>query len=122
MEKKSTSLQTVPKLKWVETMSRLLDDAFVVPGTNIRFGIDPIIGLIPGIGDALTWIISVLMVADMARHGIPKNLVYKMLLNILIDFLAGLIPIVGDILDVSMKCNRKNWELFQKYFQNHELS
>ena len=118
MQENIKSLQPVPKLKWVETMSRLMDDAFVIPFTNIRFGIDSLIGLIPGIGDALTWIISLLMVADMARHGIPKSLVYKMLFNVLVDFLAGLIPIVGDILDVSIKCNRKNWELFQNYFQN----
>lgn len=118
MKKDVVSTKKVPELKWVERMSRLMDDAFVIPYTNIRFGIDPLIGLIPVFGDALTWIISILMVVDMSKHGIPRSLVNKMLLNIVIDFLTGFIPIIGDVLDVSVKCNRKNWELFQKYFEN----
>ncbi len=114
MQESSIS-SNVPQLKWVENLTRLLDDAFVIPGTKIRFGLDPLLGLVPVVGDILTWIISLVMVIEMSRHNIPSRLVGQMLFNILIDFLAGLVPVIGDILDVSIKCNRKNWELFRNY-------
>jgi len=114
--------RSVSKLRqWAEHLVTLLDDRFRVPGTDFRFGLDPIIGILfPGIGDAVTGAGSVGLLALALRRGVPRVILFRMLLNILIDVLAGLLPLVGDIFDAAYKSNRRNLELIREH-ENPEI-
>jgi hypothetical protein len=102
--------------RWAEHLVTLLDDRFRIPGTDVRFGLDPIIGILfPGIGDAVTGVGSVGLVVLALRRGVPRVVMFRMMLNILVDVLAGSLPIVGDIFDVAYKSNRRNLELIREY-------
>jgi hypothetical protein len=92
-------------------MSHLLDNAFMVPGTSIRVGLDSIIGLLPIVGDFAGAGISLLFVVQAIRIKAPVRLIIQMLINIAAELLIGWIPIVGDIFDIAWKSNRKNFTL-----------
>jgi hypothetical protein len=93
-----------------------LDQLFRIPGTAIRFGIDPIIGFIlPGAGDALTALISAYIVIASVRYGLPKIVIGRMIFNIAADFLLGSVPLVGDLFDFTFKSNKKNLELLNRH-------
>jgi len=96
-------------------LARLLDDLIRIPGTNIGIGLDPIIGLIPGVGDVIGGLMSsyILMVA--AQEGVPTSVLTRMLGNIALDSLVGVVPVVGDLFDVSVKSNRRNVDLLERY-------
>ena len=96
-------------------LARLLDDLIRVPGTNIGIGLDPIIGLIPGVGDMIGGLMSsyILMVA--AQEGVPASVLTRMLGNIALDSLVGVVPVLGDLFDVGMKSNRRNIDLLERY-------
>ncbi len=112
----SLDQQETPKeLQWVERVTNLMDIAFRVPYTNFRIGLDPIIGLIPGIGEATSFSISGLMVLSMVRHGASKEVIYKMLINLSLDAIVGVVPIVGDIFDATYKANRRNYKLLLEH-------
>ena len=94
----------------------MLDDRFRIPGTDFRFGLDPVIGILfPGIGDAVTGAGSVGLLALALRRGVPRVVLFRMILNILVDVLAGSLPIVGDIFDAAYKSNRRNLELIREH-------
>jgi hypothetical protein len=101
-----------PLFKWV---ALIMDDFLRVPGTKFRFGLDPIIGLLPGIGDTGSAIVSALALIAAARRGIPRILLARMSLNILINELVGIIPGAGDIFSFWFKSNARNYELLKKY-------
>ncbi|MBT8480203.1 MAG: DUF4112 domain-containing protein, partial [Myxococcales bacterium] len=102
--------------RWAEHLVTLLDDRFRIPGTDVRFGLDPIIGILfPGVGDAVTGVGSVGLMALALRRGVPRVIMFRMILNILIDVLAGALPIVGDIFDLAYKSNRRNLELIRQH-------
>ncbi len=92
-----------------------MDDAFVIPGTNIRFGLDPIIGLIPFLGDLLAFGISGTMVLSMIRHGVSGKVLFIMIGNITLDYIISSIPVVGDIFDFAFKANQRNLKLLHKH-------
>ena len=92
---------------------RLLDEAFRVPGTNLRFGWDPIIGLVPWVGDLLTAFMGCAIVVQAHQMRVPGVVQLRMLLNIGIDLLAGVVPVVGDAVDVFWKSNSKNMALLE---------
>ena len=96
-------------------LARLLDDLIRVPGTNIGIGLDPIIGLIPGVGDMIGGLMSsyILMVA--AQEGVPASVLTRMLGNIALDSVVGVVPVLGDLFDVGIKSNRRNVELLERY-------
>ncbi|HTK53555.1 MAG TPA: DUF4112 domain-containing protein [Gemmatimonadaceae bacterium] len=96
-------------------LARLLDDLIRVPGTNIGIGLDPIIGLIPGVGDMIGGLMSsyILMVA--AQEGVPASVLTRMLGNIALDSLVGVVPVLGDLFDFGMKSNRRNVDLLERY-------
>jgi hypothetical protein len=98
----------------LDTLARVLDDIFEIPGTGIRFGLDAIVGLIPGIGDMITAAAGMLIVYAAWNRGLPKVTMGRMVANIAIDSLVGSMPIVGDIFDVAWKANRKNYELLTR--------
>lgn len=99
----------------LEHLVALLDDIFRIPMTGIRFGLDPVIGLIPGVGDWITGAISFLMLVAGWRRGLPRVALARMVVNIGIDSLVGTVPVVGDVFDVGWKSNRKNFTLLQAY-------
>ena len=96
-------------------LKRLLDEAFRVPGTNIRFGWDPIIGLVPWVGDALTAILSCAIIVQAHQMRLPKVVQLRMLLNVAIDVIVGVVPFVGDVADVFWKSNTRNFALLERH-------
>jgi hypothetical protein len=109
--------RSVSRLRqWAERLVTLLDDRFRVPGTDFRFGLDPVIGILfPGIGDAVTGAGSVGLMVLALRRGVPGVVLFRMILNISVDVLAGSLPIIGDIFDAAYKSNRRNLELIRQH-------
>ena len=93
----------------------LLDSAFRVPGTNLTFGLDPIIGLIPGIGDLTSPLFAALLLLHAVRMRIPRVVQLRMLINAIIDLLIGLVPVLGDIFDFGWKANVRNLALLERH-------
>lgn len=101
---------------WAERIVTLLDDRFRIPGTDVRFGLDPIIGILfPGIGDAVTGTGSIGLLALALRRGVPRVVLWRMILNIVVDMIFGSLPVVGDVFDVAFKANRRNLELIRAH-------
>ena len=99
----------------LDALSKLLDVAFVLPGTNIRYGIDGLVGLIPVVGDLLTSAISLWIVREARALGAPKHVVARMLGNVALDGVVGLVPFVGDAFDVMFRANIRNMRLLKKW-------
>lgn len=99
----------------VRSISHMLDNAIPIPGTSYRFGLDPILGLLPGGGDMLTAALSVYILWEAARLGVPKATLTRMFSNLIFDALAGTIPLVGDFFDATWKANRKNVALLEAH-------
>jgi len=95
--------------------ARLFDSAFRIPGTHITFGLDPILGLIPGIGDMASPVLSLFFIWHGLRLRVPKVVLARMVLNVLIDAGVGAIPVVGDIFDVAWKANDWNLALLERH-------
>jgi hypothetical protein len=100
--------------KDVERLGWLMDDLFRVPVLGWRFGLDALIGLIPGLGDTSTTLVSFYILAAAVRHGVPKITLLRMGMNIGFDYLLGSLPVVGDIADAWWKSNQKNVALLRK--------
>jgi Domain of unknown function (DUF4112) len=105
---KSTGLQSIERLGW------LMDDLFRVPVIGWRFGLDALIGLIPGLGDTTTSLVSFYILAAAVRYRVPKITLLRMGLNIGLDYVIGSLPIVGDVADAWWKSNQMNVELLRK--------
>ena len=99
----------------IDALATLLDTAFVIPGTNIRFGIDALIGLVPGVGDAITTALSLFIVREAHALGAPKHLIARMLVNVAFDGALGLVPLVGDAFDVAWRANRRNVDMLRRW-------
>jgi hypothetical protein len=104
-------------LKQLNYLAKLMDAQFRVPGTNFRFGLDGIIGLIPGAGDLSTFAVSGYMLWIMANNGASGFVLARMTFNILIDAIVGAIPILGDLFDVAFKANMRNMRLMQQHYE-----
>lgn len=105
------------RLEQVRWLAGLMDDRYVVPGTRVRFGWDSILGLFPGLGDALTSIISLLIVHHAWQTGASPFTLARMVANVAADFLLGSIPFVGDLFDVAFKANRRNARLLEQHLK-----
>jgi NAD/NADP transhydrogenase beta subunit len=104
-------------LKQLGALAKLMDAQFRIPGTDIRFGLDGIIGLIPGAGDLSTFAVSGYMLWIMAHNGASGYILARMAINILVDALVGAIPFIGDIFDIAFKANMRNLRLMQEHYQ-----
>lgn len=103
------------RLNRLRRLSFLLDNAIGIPGTRFRFGLDPIIGLIPGGGDTAGLILSSFIVLEAAKMGASKSLLGQMAWNILLETLVGSVPVAGDVFDAAWKSNVKNIELLENH-------
>jgi hypothetical protein len=101
--------------EWLKILAGWLDDVFVVPGSNLRFGLDPIIGLIPVVGDLATTLLSLYIIAAAAKMQVPKSTLARMGLNIMIDSIVGAIPFAGNVFDFAWKANARNAQLLERH-------
>lgn len=100
----------------LERIGFILDRAIRIPGTDIRFGLDPIIGLLfPAAGDTITVLLSAYIVLGSIRHGLPKAVLARMVFNIAVDYIIGTVPFLGDLFDFGWKANQKNIQLLEKH-------
>jgi hypothetical protein len=96
-------------------IARLMDSRFVIPGTDIRFGLDSIVDLVPGIGDSAGALVSTVLIAQSARLGVPRVILARMALNVLINTLIGALPFLGAVLSVFYRSNAMNYALLQRH-------
>ena len=101
-----------PLFRWI---ALLMDNLVRIPGTQFRVGIDPLIGLIPGIGDTGAALVSAMALIQAARQGVPKIVLARMSVNILLNELIGIVPLVGDAFSFWFKSNARNHELIRKH-------
>lgn len=104
-----------PRLDELRRLARWLDDAIRIPGTDIRIGLDPILGLLPGLGDLGTSIVGAYLLVAAARLGAPAPVLVRMALNLGLDAALGAIPVVGDLFDVAFRSNRRNVRLLEAW-------
>jgi hypothetical protein len=95
-----------------------LDDAFRIPGTRIRFGLDPLIGLVPGLGDIVGGLLSTYVVVEAVRAKAPPALLLRMLTNLGVDMILAAVPIAGDLFDAGWKANSKNLSLLRQHIEH----
>jgi hypothetical protein len=105
------------RVQGARALARLLDEAVRVPGTGIRVGLDPVLGLVPGLGDVVGGALSGYVVLLAARLGAPKAVLLRMLVNVGIDSLLGAVPVLGDLFDVGWKANTRNLALLEEYVE-----
>lgn len=103
------------RLARLEAIAKLLDIAFVLPGTNIRYGIDGLIGLIPVVGDVITTAISLWLVREARALGAPWHVTARMLGNVAVDGVVGMVPFAGDAFDVMFRANMRNVRLLRRW-------
>ena len=100
---------------FVALVARLMDEMFVIPGTNIRFGLDPLIGLLPGLGTTASAAVSLALIALSSRRRVPKIILARMALNVLLNAALDAVPVVGDALSIFFRSNSRNYELLRKH-------
>ena len=105
------------RLARLDALAKLLDVAFIVPGTNVRYGIDGLIGLIPVIGDIITTAISLWLVREARALGAPWHLTMRMLGNVALDGVVGVVPLIGDAFDVMFRANVRNVKLLRRWME-----
>jgi hypothetical protein len=103
------------RLDALRKLAQLLDSAFVVPGTSMRVGLDPILGLVPGIGDLVSPLFTAGILWQARELGIPKVVQLRMIFNVAIDTVVGLVPVLGDLFDFAWKANDKNMALLDHH-------
>ena len=110
----------VDTMKRLDALATLLDSAFVIPGTNFRFGVDGIIGLVPVLGDLVTTAISSYIVFEARRLGVSKFTLARMAGNVAIDGVIGAVPLLGDLFDVAFRANRRNVKILRDQLERQE--
>ncbi len=111
-----------PRLKRMRQLSRILDGAFVIPGTTQRMGIDPILGLIPGGGDTVSAALSSYIIIEAALMGLPRSSLMRMVMNLALDTVVGSVPILGDVFDVFSKANLRNMQIVENHAKSPNAS
>jgi hypothetical protein len=96
-------------------VSRVMDELVAVPGTSIRIGLDPVVGLVPVVGDAISAVVGFWLIAAATRFGVPRIVVGRMIVNTVVDVAVGAIPLLGDLFDVVSHSNSRNLALFRRH-------
>jgi hypothetical protein len=125
MDHPATTPALVPEIGTVDgrrverlrQLGYLLDNSIPVPGTGFRFGLDTIIGLVPGVGDLIGGALSVYIILEAARLGVPRSLLARMGYNVAVDTLVGGIPLLGDLFDAGYKANLRNLALVREHLE-----
>ena len=117
----ASSSDAAPRL-FARFLAELLDQRFTIPGTSIRIGLDPLIGLIPGIGDTLANLAGSAILFIGAKFNLPKVVLLRMALNIALNTLIGAIPFVGDLFSIWFRSNVRNVQLLERYASQHRES
>lgn len=111
---KTPQIASLP-LKRMHRLAWLFDNSIRVPGFNYRIGIDPLLGLLPGIGEAAGGLLSTYIIAEAVRGGLPRAIVLRMTFNLALEMLIGTIPLIGDLFDMTWKANARNMRLIENY-------
>ena len=104
------------RLRWVEHVARLMDSQFRLPGTRFRFGLDPLLGLLPVVGDLSSFAVSAALILTMMRYGASGAVVVRMVFNALFDAIVGAIPLIGNVFDFAYKANDRNVALLRRHY------
>ena len=111
------------RLQRVRRFAGMMDDKYALPGTRIRFGLDSLVGLLPGAGDAATAIAGLWLIAEAFQLKASYGVLIRMCVNLLLDSTLGAIPIVGDVFDLFWKSNRRNAEMLERFLkQRHDTT
>ncbi|HUF34696.1 MAG TPA: DUF4112 domain-containing protein [Gemmatimonadales bacterium] len=110
------------RLERLRSLGHLLDNSIRLPGTRFRFGLDSVIGLVPGVGDLVGGALSLYIILEAARLGVPKPLLARMGYNVLIDVVVGGVPLLGDLFDAGFKANLRNLALVQQHVERPATS
>jgi len=105
----------VRSLEWLRRWARLLDSQFVIPGTRIRFGLDPLLSLIPGLGDLASPAFTLVLLVHGVHRRVPRVVLVRMIANALIDAFIGAVPIAGNVGDIFFRANLKNLALLERH-------
>jgi hypothetical protein len=109
------NLQRTERTARLQRVAHILDELFRIPGTNFRFGLDALLGLLPGGGDVAGGVMSAYTLLVAARVGAPLSVMFRMGVNIAVDTIVGAVPLLGDLFDAGFKANRRNVDLLQRY-------
>lgn len=104
-------------LRRVQLVATVLDDAVRIPGTSFRVGLDPVVGLVPGLGDLLGGVASLYIILEAGRAGAPASVLLRMAANVGIDTVVGSIPVLGDLFDFGWKSNTRNARLLERHLE-----
>jgi hypothetical protein len=107
---------TDPDIERLDQLAKLLDNQFRIPGTQVRFGLDAIIGLVPYVGDIAGFVVSGFLLRTMVKKGAGPIIMLRMMANYVIDTLVGIVPFLGDLFDIGFKANRRNVALLKAYY------
>ena len=109
------------EIRKLDRLADLMDNAFVIPGTNTRIGLDAVLGLIPGIGDTAGLAVAGYIIHKAHKNGVHPVLLMHMAGNVFMDWLVGLVPFVGDIFDVGFKANRRNVDILKNHLKTGDI-
>ena len=116
MKKPNIRIEQLTRLRRIRGLARLMDTALGIPGTRMSLGADSVLGLIPGVGDFAAAAVSLVIVNEARRLGVPNDKLAKMLVNVGFDTVAGSVPLLGDVFNVYFKSNRRNLQLVLDHF------
>ena len=122
MQRKLTDEELGRALRRLERFAEISDSAFRIPFTNIRLGLDALVGFIPIIGDLIGFMMAFYLFAEAHRLGLPANLKFKMLRNSVLDFAMGLLPVLGDVVDIGFRSNLRNVRIIAVYLSSQRQS
>jgi hypothetical protein len=108
------------EIRRLEKLADWLDSRFIIPGTNVRFGLDSVLGLIPGLGDTVTALPAIYVVMAAQKLGVSRFVLMRMIGNVGVDMLLGAIPLLGDLFDVGFKANRRNVALLRRHLTDRD--
>jgi hypothetical protein len=112
---KATGMSQADSIARVTAVAKFLDSAFVIPGTNRRFGMDAVIGLVPGVGDLISALLASYIIWEARQLGLPRWKIARMVANVAFDTALGAIPVAGDVFDVFFKANHRNVRIIQDH-------
>jgi hypothetical protein len=108
-------------LERIDMLSKLFDTAFILPGTNVRFGVEAVMRLVPGIGDAAASALSCYLLYEAHRLEVPSHVFARLVANVALEGVVGAIPLVGDLFDVAFRANRRNVAILKQHFEREGL-